>query len=581
MACRHSSRNGSVRVVLYLRVSTGRQDHSIESQRAELTRLIEKRSDHKIVAEYLDEAISGDDTDRRVGFLQMRDDAKTDKFDKVLVWDQDRFGRFDLIDGGHYIRPFRQGGIVLETIAQGLVDWEDLTGQLIYSVNQIGKAQFLRDLARNTCRGMLSSARDGRAGTGGPSPFGYRSKEGKVWIVEDEAKTVRLIFRLYLAPGGSLRGVVVELNRRGIKTPRGKKWRASNVRTILVRRKYTGSFVYGDRNGGKYFSMRDGEVIPRRKSDKVTASDPIIHPDKFEAIIDQRTFDRAQAKLNDGKGDTAPKTARQYLLSGLVRCGDCGGGMDGRTRSSGPLYACRTYNQTGSTACHCNTIREAPLVSVVAKMIQDRYLSETALDQLRRKIEAKLAKADRGPSKRDLDRLRREIESLDQKIERGAERVLEVPEDLLPTIYRKLQDLRSQRDRLKAELEALTSREKRSGGRDGSEVDQVIEALRSLGEALSQASTADTKRLLASIISRIELHFAEGTGRRKRDFTHGTIYVRPDAGENRETRPDGVTHMYNKGPILEQVAVTTSPPGSGGEFIGNRRLCRKRLVGGF
>ncbi len=26
MACRHSSRNGSVRVALYLRVSTGRQD---------------------------------------------------------------------------------------------------------------------------------------------------------------------------------------------------------------------------------------------------------------------------------------------------------------------------------------------------------------------------------------------------------------------------------------------------------------------------------------------------------------------------------------------------------------------------
>ncbi len=560
MACRHSSRNGSVRVALYLRVSTDRQDHSIGDQRSELTRLIERRSDHKIVAEYLDEAISGDDTDRRVGFLQMRDDAQSGRFDKVLVWDQDRFGRFDLIDGGHYIRPFRQAGVQLETIAQGLVDWEDLTGQLIYSVNQIGKAQFLRDLSRNTVRGLISSAREGRAGTGGPSPFGYRSKDGVVWIVEDEAKIVRLIFRLYLAPGGSLRGVVVELNRRGIKTPRGKKWRASNVRAILKRRKYTGTFVYGDRNGGKYFAMRDGEVIPRRKSDKVVASDPITHPDHFEAIIDQQTFDRAQAKLNNGKGDTAPKTARQYLLSGLVRCGDCGGGMDGRTRSSGPIYACRTYNQTGSTTCHCNTIREAPLVSVVAKMIQDRYLSETSLDRLRRKIEAKLAKQDRGPSRRDLDRLRREIESLDQKIDRGAERVLEVPDDLLPTIYRKLEDLRSRRDGLKAELQSLTSREKRSGGRDGSEVDQVIEALRSLGEALSQASPADTKRLLASVVSRIELHFTEGKDKQKRDFTHGTIYVRPDAGGNRETGPDDVTHLYNKGPFLTCMAVTSDLP---------------------
>ena len=551
MATRHPNRNGSVRVALYLRVSTGRQDHSIDDQRSELTRLIAKRSDHKIVAEYLDEAVSGDDTDRRVGFLQMRADAQADKYDLIACWDQDRFGRFDLIDGGHYIRPFRQAGIVLETIAQGVVDWEDLTGQLIYSVNQVGKAQFLRDLARNTCRGMLSSAKAGRSGTGGPSPFGYRSKDGVVWIVENEAKTVRMVFRLYLVPGGSLRGVAAELNRRGIKSPRGKVWRVSSVRAILQRRKYTGTFVYGDQNAGKYFAMRDGEVIPRRKSDKAISSDPIVHLDRFEAIVNQKTFDRAQAKLADRKTETAPRTARQYLLTGLVHCGDCGGGMGGRTISHKPIYECRTYNQTGASVCHRNTIPEAPLVSVVAKMIQDRYLSETALDRLRRKIEAKLAKADRGPSQRDLDRLQREIKTLDQKIERGAERVLEVPDDLLPTIYRKLQDLRFDRDRLKTELQALTSRETRSGGRDGSEVDQVIEALRSLGEALSKASPADTKRLLASIVTKIELHFTEGTGKQKRDFTHGTIYVRPDAGENRGIGPDSeVPQLINKGPYF-------------------------------
>ena len=553
MATRHPNRNGSVRVALYLRVSTGRQDHSIDDQRSELTRLIAKRPDHKIVAEYLDEAVSGDDTDRRVGFLAMREDAQADKYDKVLVWDQDRFGRFDLIDGGHYIRPFRQAGIVLETIAQGVVDWEDLTGQLIYSVNQVGKAQFLRDLARNTCRGLLSSAREGRAGTGGAAPFGYRSEGDKVWIVEDEAKTVRLIFKLYLQPGGSLRGVVIELNRRGIKTPRGKLWRASNVRSILVRWKYTGTFVYGDRNGGKYFAMRGGEVIPRRKSDKVISADPIVHPDRFEAIIDQRTFDRAQAKLDDGQGNTAPRTARQYLLSGLVRCGDCGGRMGGRTKRNHPLYECSTYNQSGASECHRNTIREAPLVSVVAKMIQDRYLSETALDRLRRKIEAKLAKANRPPSRRDLDRLRREIDTLDQKIERGSSRVFEAPDDLLPMLYRKLGELRSQRDRLKTELQALTGREKRSGSRDGSEVDRVIGALRGLSEALQKASPADTKRLLASIVTKIELHFTEGTGKQKRDFTHGTIYVRPDAGENRGIGPDSeVPQLINKGPFLKR-----------------------------
>ena len=153
----------------------------------------------------------------------------------------------------------------------------------------MGTAQFLRDLARNTARGQLNSAREGRAGTGGPSPYGYRSKDGEVWIIPEQAKIVRWIFREYLKPGASLRGIAVELNRRKTPPPRGRVWRASSVRPILVRRKYTGTFVYGERNAGKYFSFRDGEVIPRHKTDKRVLSEPIVHEDHFEAIIDQKT----------------------------------------------------------------------------------------------------------------------------------------------------------------------------------------------------------------------------------------------------------------------------------------------------
>ena len=543
MAERHSSRSGSPRAVLYLRMSTGRQDKSIPAQRSELTRLAEKKGYH-LVGEYLDEAVSGDDTEHRAGFLRIREDAQAGKFDVVLCWDQDRLGRWDLIDGGHYIRPFRLAGVRLETIAQGEVDWEDLTGQLIYSVNQVGKAQFLRDLARNTCRGMLASAREGRAGTGGPSPYGYRSKEGEVWIVPDEAKTVRWIFREYLKPGASLLGIASKLNRRKVPPPRGKVWRGSSVRAILVRRKYTGSFVYGERNAGKYFAWRNGEVIPRRKSDKAVASEPIIHPDRFEAIVDQETFDRAQAKLASRRGKTARKQARQYLLSGLLRCGDCKGAMGAVPRST-PSYRCRTYHQSGSSACYCNTIPEGPLVEVVRRRIQERYLSDTALARLRGKIEARLAEKDRQPSRQELDRLRQKIETLDRKIDGAEDAVLEAPLSLRPGLYRKLESLTSDRDGLRAELNALTSRETRSSGRASSEVDQAIEALQRLREAFSKAKPEDTRELLASFVSKVELHFDHRpteNGRHRNTFSHGRIYVRPDVGGGAEPDPKS-THL--------------------------------------
>lgn len=550
MASVNSRRNGSAdRAVLYLRMSDDEQVQSIPSQRAELVKLAQSNS-YQVVNEtgYCDEGISGDDTERRKAFLKMREDAGRGEFDVILCWDQDRFGRFDPLDAGYWIYPFRQAGVRLETIAQGKIDWEDLTGQLIYSVNQLAKNAFLKDLSRNTTRGLLAAAREGRAGTGGPNPYGYHSKDGVVTVVPNEAEVVRWIFQEYLKPGASLRGLAGELNRREIPPPRGKVWRTSSVRAILEREKYTGTFIYGRRNAGKYFAWRDGEIIPRRKTDKSVASDPIVHRDKFEAIVDRKIFDRVQAKLVQRKTNTAPKKARQYLLTGLVHCGDCGGTMGGVMQGRRPFYKCRVYHQSGAAVCFCNTIPEQPLVSVVAKKIQDRYVSEPALARLRRKIEAKLTENDRQPSRGELDRLRRDIESLDQKISRAADRLLEVPDDLLPVVYGKLDRLRSERTRLHAELDTLTSRKSQPGRRSGSEVDQVMEALRELGRALNDASPADTKRLLASIVSKIELHFTEGTGKQKRDFTHGEIHVRPDAGENRGPEPDPKdAHLITKG----------------------------------
>jgi len=536
-------------------MSTGRQDRSISDQRAELTRLIEKRPDHKIVAEYADEAISGDDTERREGFLRLREDASKGLFDLVLVWDQDRLSRNDPLELGFWLKPIRDAGVRLETLASGPVDWDSFAGRVVYLIQQEAKHAFLQDLGRNTARGLLASAREGRAGTGGQSPLGYGSKDGEVWIIPEEAEIVRLIFTLYLKPAGSLRSVAAELNRRKIKTPQGgKAWRMSSVRTILKRRKYTGSFVYGERNGGKYFCFRDNEIIPRRKGDKVVASEPIIHPDRFEAIIDQKTFDRAQRKLTESQTETSPRKARRYVLAGLLRCGDCGGSMGGLSRSSGALYRCRLYHQTGRSACYCNTIGEGPLVDVVSRKIRERYLSEAALDRLRRKVEKKLAERDRPPSRRDLERLEKEIETLDRKIDQGAERVFDAPAEIVPTLYHKLEEHKTERDRLRAKLDALTSREKRPSSNIGSQVDQAIEALRGLREALERARPEDSRELLSSIVSRIELHFdheeTEG-GRHRNTFSHGTIYVRPDAGSGAETDPNS-TQLSNIGPMKKR-----------------------------
>ena len=307
----------------------------------------------------------------------------------------------------------------------------------------------------------------------------------------------------------------------------------NTVLSILKRRKYIGAFVYLDHSSGTYFTAQSGEIVPRRKADRVERTDPIVHEDRFEAIVDRETFDEAQAKLKSNRTKTARKQTRQYPLSGLMICGDCNATMVGMRSHGKPIYRCATYQTGGSNACHCNQIHENLVLTTIVRMLQKRYLSKPALDRLRKALEAEQnGTGPPGPRPRDLSRLSKQIEILDRKIDQGADRVLDAPSELVPTLYRKIEDLKSKRDRLNTELESLTSGETRSNGKDDKEIDQAIDALKSFGKALAKARPEETKELLSSIVSKIELNFEhKPISRRRNVFTSGTIYLRQDAAD--------------------------------------------------
>ena len=150
-----------VRAVLYLRMSSKKQgEKSIEDQRTELLALANRKT-YTVVREYVDRAISGDDTENRTEFLRLRDDAAKNEFSIILVWDQDRLSRNDPLEVGYWLKPIRDAGIVLET-PEGKVDWETLGGRLIYMISQEMKHDYLRSLSRNVARGQLSAAHQDR-----------------------------------------------------------------------------------------------------------------------------------------------------------------------------------------------------------------------------------------------------------------------------------------------------------------------------------------------------------------------------------------------------------------------------------
>jgi site-specific DNA recombinase len=201
--------------VAYYRMSSDKQVASIPEQREAVTRYAREHG-YRIVREFCDEGISGDDTKHRLQFQAMHKVACHGRdFDAILVWDSDRFGRFDSLESGYWVHPLRQAGVKLVTVNEGPINWDDFTGRVMHSIKAEGKHQFLHDLSRNTMRGKLAAAKQGYWLS--KPPFGYRlesdatstdkRKRCRLALGDpQEVATVRRIFALYLQ-GQSIRSI--------------------------------------------------------------------------------------------------------------------------------------------------------------------------------------------------------------------------------------------------------------------------------------------------------------------------------------------------------------------------------------
>ena len=157
-----------MRVVSYIRMSSGKQELSPGQQRAAIADHA-KRAGYTIAREYADLGISGDRTEKRVQFQQMIADGAARKFDRIVVYDRSRFGRFDSIEFGRWVAPLRDAAVELETLDGGVEDWSDFGSRVLGLVAQEAKHGFLVDLSRQVVRGQTPKAIENR-GYSSPTP---------------------------------------------------------------------------------------------------------------------------------------------------------------------------------------------------------------------------------------------------------------------------------------------------------------------------------------------------------------------------------------------------------------------------
>lgn len=377
------------RAAIYVRVSTQYQVDraSLPVQRSELVNYAKYALDIPDFVIFEDAGYSAKNTDRP-DYQQMMARIRTGEFSHLLVWKIDRISR-NLLDFAAMYSELKQLGVVFVSKNEQF-DTSSAMGEAMLKIILVF-AELERNMtAERVSAVFLSRANDG-IWNGGKVPFGYAyDKQTKTFsILEDEAKTVRLIYALYES-SKSLVTVSKVLNERGIKTRNGSEWSPTTVHTMLSNPFYSGTYRYNYRN-----ESDPHHHVPKKKEDWILVKNhhPAIVSPEHQAAVEL-----ILASKSYGKNQTYQRK-NIHAFAGLLTCGYCGSTMAAtidRARADGwrpSVYICSRRRM--SNDC------------------QNKYVSDVTLGPFVLNFFANLIKASNSFGKST------SIETLEKKLLRG------------------------------------------------------------------------------------------------------------------------------------------------------------------
>ncbi|OAA83574.1 recombinase family protein [Clostridium ljungdahlii] len=343
--------NKNRKVAIYGRVSS---EH--ESQLSAFANQIkwydaqaERHPEWEIVEKYFDKGITGTQARKRPSFLKMINDADQGKFDLIVTREVSRFAR-NTLDALKYTRQLKEHGIevrfLIDDISTFDCDGETrLTNMAAYAQDES------RKISERVKAGQYIARHEKGVLYGSGNILGY-NRLGKTFIIDDEqAETVRMIFRMYL-DGYGLRLIKTELLKKGRKNSKDQvKWFESTISRMLENPMYIGK-QYQNKTYVKDFL--DHKIV---RNDKINY---LLIDGKFEPIISVEDFEKVAAikkrrvKKNPGQNPYGIKTSNDKWIN-LLEC-NCGSRFqqykwrkDKKTGKIKKGYACRNRINNGRT----------------------------------------------------------------------------------------------------------------------------------------------------------------------------------------------------------------------------------------
>lgn len=377
------------RAVAYCRFSSENQrdGYSIEAQLFAIKEFCNKEN-FELVGEYIDEAKSAT-TDDRKNFQRMIQDSEKHQFDFIIIHKLDRFSR-NRYDFAFYKKILKDNGVKVISVLEKLDDTPETI--ILESVLEGMAEYYSSNLSRETKKGLHARARKGLSCS--TRPLGYDiSEEGKFIINQDESPIVQEIFSRVIQ-GDTLTAICTDLKNRGVKGTRSANLEIISLKKIIRNTIYYGTYTYAS------------------KSDE-----PIIVDNVCDPIVSYDVWISANSKLESKKRVFRRHKENDFLLTGVLWCGECGSHYTGHSVTyKDSVYL--AYRCTGHTHGICDmkpsTINRDRLEEIIFLSITNDLFSDKMVDEWI--IHLNKQKSGGEPTKRES--LEKEIRKLKNKKDR-------------------------------------------------------------------------------------------------------------------------------------------------------------------
>lgn len=322
-----------LRVAAYCRVSTDKDDqaNSFESQQRYFREYIDRNPDWELYSIFADEGISGTNTKKRKDFNRMIAAAKSGAFDFIITKGVSRFAR-NTLDTLQYTRDLKRLGIGVLFMNDN-INTMDADAELRLTIMSSIAQEESRKTSERVKWGQKRRMEQGVVF--GRDMLGYDVRGGKLYINEEGAEVVRLIFHKFVEEQKGTHVIARELREAGIKThTRMKEWTNTVILRVVRNEKYCGDLIQK-----KTFTP---DYLSHEKKYNRGEEEFVVLRDHHEPIISRELFERAQKELErrSPSAEQKAKHSNRYCLSGKITCGCCGAKFVSRTkkRKDGSRY---------------------------------------------------------------------------------------------------------------------------------------------------------------------------------------------------------------------------------------------------